>query len=285
MGDDSVPADGDAPDGPAANGTSLGHGAIAVDARGDVVLHVTFDTSPETLRKARKAALAASRKAGSSAPPPPVLKPQVKVAYRVSSAELKKHSNYFSRLFSDSKFREAKLITESHAQLAARGQKPADVDAAQLPWIDIVDDDEATQTAARERVFEDMLRILHRQLPKITRATMSYLATLAITADRFDCVTPVSRCLNGELKFKWPVTTTKPMRDDSGKPTDVEQVLRQKILVSWLLGQPMRLHTATRELIMRGSRRWTVFDDGESEADATAAWWTLPDDLERKSHP
>lgn len=253
---------------------------IEVKPKGDIILDVTFETSPETLRRSRKAALAASRKAGSSATPPPNLKPKVRAAYRVSLGALKKHSKYFDNLLSNSHFREAKLITDAHDLLKARGSIPAEADASELPWIPIADDDEATKTAGREHTFEDMLRIIHQEPPKTTRITMSYVTTLAITADRFDCTTVVSRCLSTDLKFKWPVTNSRPMQDDTGRATDVEQVLRQKILVSWLLGQPMRLQQATRELIMRGSSHWSAFYN--DDADTTAAWWTLPDGLERE---
>jgi len=287
MGDDSVPGEGDSPDGSAVTGSNHigeeGPKVIAVGGKGDIVLDVTFETSSATLRKSRKEALAAARKAGSAAAAPaPDLKPKVKVAYRVSQEALKKHSNYFFNLLSNPHFREAKLIADAHDRIKGRGSRPAEADVRDLPWITIADDDEATKAAGREQVFEDMLRVIHQEAPKVTRVTMSYLATLAITADRFDCTTVVSHSLNKELKSKWPVTSNRPMRDDAGRATDVEQVLRQKILVSWLLGQPLRLHNATRELIIRGSSRWgTFYDAGDSDT-TTAAWWSLPDGLEHE---
>lgn len=278
---DSVPADGDSPDGSAVGGA--GHGGpkvTVVGTKGDLILDVTFETSPETLRKSRKAALAASRRAGSTAAPPPDLKPKIRAAYRVSLEALKRHSNYFANLLLNSHFTEAKLIADAHGRLKARGSKPEEADASELPWITIVDDDEATKSAGRECAFEDMLRAIHQEAPKTTPVTMSYVTTLAVTADRFDCTTVVSRCLNRDLKFKWPATSSRPMRDDTGRATDNEQILRQKILVSWLLDQPMRLQNSTRELIIRGSSHWSAFYD--TEADTTAAWWTLPDSLERQ---
>ncbi|KAM6518298.1 hypothetical protein FSOLCH5_007070 [Fusarium solani] len=41
---------------------------VDVDAAGDIVLDVTFETSIGTLKKSRKAAIAASRKAGTQPP-------------------------------------------------------------------------------------------------------------------------------------------------------------------------------------------------------------------------
>jgi hypothetical protein len=155
---------------------------------------------------------------------------------------------------------------------------PSEAEPADLPHVKITDDDEATQTAAREPIFEDMLRIIHQVPIKTTRVVMSYVTTLALLADRFDCGAPVSRALM-DMKFKWPVTNTRPYVDESGRATEAEKVLRQKILVAWLLGQPMRLHQATRELVLRGSRLWSPC----AEEDASpGAWWHLPEGIEGK---
>ncbi|KAF4126402.1 hypothetical protein GMORB2_0138 [Geosmithia morbida] len=305
-GDDDCAADGG--DGPDAMSTNRQNGqgqqqqqqqdetVVIVDPRGDVILDVTFYTSAETLRKSRKAALATSRKAGSTAAsrgPASTsvadrFKAEVTVRYRVGLASLCSNSKYFGNLLTNSQFREAKSVTEAHGAIAARGQRPGEAEASDLPRIAVSDDDDATASAGREVVFEDMLRIMHGQppagapSPNLVGATMSYVTTLAITADRFDCTACVSRCVNTTLKFKWPVTSGRPMRDDSGHPTDVEGMLRQKILVAWLLGQPMRLHNATRELIMRGSSRWSPYFDGQDGTASTAAWWALPDGLEHE---
>ena len=278
--DDDLPNDGARPSRHA--GRTIVPVADDVGDAGDVVLDVTFETSSDTLKKTRKAALEAARKAGPGVKPPPSssLKPRIRVAYRVSLDALRKHSKYFYNLLSNSQFREAKLVSDAHARLAGMGIQPRGAPLEDLPWITIVDDDEATRAAGREAAFEDMLRVMHQKPPRAARVTMSYAATLAIIADRFDCVAAVSHSLNLDGKLKWPATSNRPMRDEQGRMTDTEQVLRQKVLVAWLLGQPIRLHQATRELIMRGSSLWSAFHD--SDADLTAAWWNLPDGLERK---
>lgn len=249
---------------------------VDVADAGDIILDVTFETSKETLKKSRKGATAFGAKKTGGAPPA-ALKTKVKVAYRVNQAALKKHSQYFANLLSNSQFREAALIKEAHEKLAKKGVKPAEADAADLPWISITDDDEATKAAGREHAFEDILRIIHQKPPKVTRAAMSEVTTMAILADRFDCITAVARSLHG---IRWPVTNTRAFTDESGRNTDVEQTLREKILVSWLLGNGMKLHQAARELITRGSRLWSDYHD-ESE-ELTAAWWHLPDGIEGK---
>ena len=282
---ESAPADGDASSDSTTNGDNA-RSIVNISSSGDIILDVTFETSQDTINKSRKAAIAAARKAGpKAASAVPGFKPLIKVAYRVRLDILKKHSLYFSNLLSNEQFTEARLVKTAHEDLAARGVKPAEAHSSDLPWIPIIDDDEASRTAGRELAFEDILRMIHGTPPRTTKATMSYVATLAIIADRLDCAAAVSRSLTTELKFKWPVTSNRPLRDgDTGKTTEIEQVLRQKILASWLLGQPVRLQHSTRELILRGSRLWSVYQSPTDSDDSslTAAWWNLPDGLEEE---
>ncbi|KAL7798314.1 hypothetical protein V8C37DRAFT_367317 [Trichoderma ceciliae] len=266
-------------DGEAAPSTKVeSANVIDVADAGDIILDVTFETSKETLKKSRKATALGAKKPGNA--PQATLKTKVKVAYRVSQDALKKHSQYFANLLSNSQFREATLIKEAHKKLARRKVKPAEADAADLPWISITDDDEATKAVGREHAFEDILRIIHQKPPKVARAAMSEVATMAILADRFDCITVVARSLNG---VRWPVTSTRAFTDESGRNTDVEQTLREKILVSWLLGNGMKLHQAARELVTRGSRLWSEYhEEHEEHEELTAAWWHLPDGIEEE---
>jgi hypothetical protein len=280
---ESAAADGDASESTSnSDKTSI----VNISDTGDIVLDITFETSPDALKKSRKAALAAAKKAGGNAASAvPNFKSIVKVAYRVRLDILKKNSLYFSNLLSNPQFSETRLIATNHGELAARNVQPADAEARDLPWIQITDDDEATRIAGREQAFEDILHIMHSQPPRTTKVTMSYVSTLAIIADRFDCAASVSRSLSTELKFKWPLTNNRPLRDESGRPTEAEKVLRQKVLAAWLLGQPVRLQHASRELILRGSRLWSAdqsLPETEDENSLTAAWWNLPDGLEEE---
>jgi hypothetical protein len=74
-------------------------------------------------------------------------------------------------------------------------------------------------------------------------------------------------------------------RDGPALTKAVEETLRQKILVSWLLDQPLKMQVTTRELIMYGSRRWSALFHEEDEASIAATWWDLPDDLESEPTP
>lgn len=285
---------------------------IAIAPKGDILLDVTFETSRSTLKATRKAAAAAAAAAAPKyvrpvqAQPPkqPPPKPQIRLAYRVDLATLKKHSRYFTNLLGDTRFEEARAITACFAALSLRDiDKPGEqvTDPAELPRVRIVDDDEATQSASasREKAFSDMLRILHGRDAITKPVTMLYVVTLAVMADRFACTTPLARYLSASLKFKWPATPSSRLRGEdglSGLSLMAEEIVRQKVLVSWLLDQPMRFAASTREMVIFGSHRWSVKEDESDDeaedpgADAAAArqealWWYLPDGLEGKCPP
>jgi hypothetical protein len=274
---------------------------ITVAPKGDILLDVTFETSKSTLKAAR-AALPRPRPSQRDPPAPqPLLKPRIHLAYRVDLSTLKKHSRYFTNLLTDTRFQEARDIESRFRELSMRNAKPADVDSDQLPRVLIVDDDEATRSAGREDVFRDLLRILHGGGITTRPVTMLYVATMAVMADRFDCTSTVSRYLNTGLKFKWPATPQpKPSADVEGMTSlsiSGEEMVRQKALVSWLLGHPLKFQAATRELVLYGSHAWAAVSDEEHHGTGTepveqpdssrrnALWWYLPNELEGKCPP
>lgn len=261
--------------------TQAAPSVVNIAPNGDVVLDVEFQNSRETLKSARKATASQVRPTSVSSVPQPELKLRVKVAYRVRLATLKLHSKYFENLLSDTRFQEARSIETAFEKLSLKGVRAEDAEAQELPWVKIVDDDEATRSAGREAAFGDLLRILHH-VDTVTKSfTFNYVATLAVLADRFDCVLAVSRYMP-RLKPKWPLTQPRSPRDDGvGLTQHTEEVLRQKILVAWLLDQPLRLAAASRELIMYGSARWSAFPEADMHAYG-ATWWDLQDDLESK---
>lgn len=278
---------------------------VTIAVNGDILLDVTFETSRSTLKATRKATPRPRPSQRDPPPPLPVLKPHVRLGYRVDLATLKKHSRYFTNLLGDTRFQEARAVTEQLDALELNGEVPGEVEPGRLPRVSITDDDQATQSAGREKVFGDMLRVLHGRDTTAKPVTILYVVTLAIMADRFACTAPVSRYMTTALKFKWPATPAPKIREDglSGLGLAAEELVRQKVLVAWLLDQPLRFGAATREMVLYGSHRWSEDylagddDDGHEEheehemgADAAAArqeavWWYLPDDLEGKCPP
>lgn len=253
---------------------------IAVDETGDIILDVVFETSKDTLKKARSQVTAAPRIAKPALPPTvgAPLSPRTTLSYRVSVEALKNRSKYFTNLFSNPQFSESRRIAYAHAALTAKGTQPSNADAADLPRIEIIDDDEATQASSRDVAFEDMLRLIHRKPVKATKITMAYATTLAIIADRFDCADAVARSANMGAKFKGPITSTRAYFDSYGKPTETEKIVRQKILIALLLRQPTQLAAASRELVLRGSTIWGPYHDPDDLN--PAAWWNLPEGVE-----
>ncbi|KAK3304024.1 uncharacterized protein B0T15DRAFT_227230 [Chaetomium strumarium] len=277
MGDTAEGQDGD----PTDSATKGDLQIVEIVPDGDIVLDVTFEASRETLKAARKAA---RPRPGQKPAPPPAPEARHRVGYRAKLAVLKQSSKYFDNLLNDTRFAEARAIETGFQQLSLRNVNPSEADAAELPVVKIHEDDEATRSAGQHAVFEDMLRILHKRPPAASgTVTMQYLAVLAVLSDRFDCTATVSK--SQVLKFNWPVTRTSASRDGPALAKAAEETLRQKILVSWLLDQPLKMQVTTRELIMYGSRRWSAsFDEEEDGNVDAAAWWDLPDDLERELH-
>ncbi|KAI2463210.1 hypothetical protein F4781DRAFT_437675 [Annulohypoxylon bovei var. microspora] len=249
---------------------------ISIVEDGDLILDVIFENSKDTIRSTR---VAQSKLL--SREPRPALKKRARLAFRVSFKVLKGQSKYFEKLLTDSRFKEAKDISSALATLKLRNIKPEAAEVKELPWVEIRDDDQATQYAHRDGAFSDLLRILHGKEVVTKQITMSFVTTLAVLADRFDCTPAVSKSVAAGLKFKWPITSRKPLRDEvSVMSRNNEDILRQKILVSWLLDQPARLQAATKEIIMNGSCRWSPFAEDDERSDAT--WWYLQDGLEQE---
>lgn len=95
------------------------------------------------------------------------------------------------------------------------------------------------------------------------------LVVLVLMSDRYNVTKTVTRHMQKVLvSHKYPVT-----QDKSG-----EEVLRQKIIIQYHTDQGMRFTGSTKELILRGSIRWT--DTPESGSEYQAIWWDLPYGLE-----
>lgn len=258
---------------PSHRGTSLD--VVEITDAGDIVLDCVFENSKATLKTAKKST---PRSPGQALAKP--LKTRARVGFRVDLNTLKKQSKYFDRLLGDLRFNEARAIEVAFESLSLKNINPAVANAKDLPRVRIVDDDEATRLAHREEAFGDMLRVLHGRSMITEAPTLEFAATLAVLADRFDCAAPVAKTMASGLKIKWPITQKKMSTgEDARMSRNVENTLRQKILVSWLLNQPTRFQASTRELIMNGSKNWTSFPDPD-ELKEDATWWYLQDGIE-----
>lgn len=241
-----------------------------IRATGDLLLEVTFEN--------RKSSLKLVSEHDSPARVGPIIKhaksPNSRLLYRVRLETLKKASKYFELLLGSKNFAEGSGIANAFTALKVRGISPSEAEPQDLPRISIIDDDDTTRIAGREAIFADLLRVLHGADIN-TRLTIPYLTTLAVMADRFDCAHMVARYVKGTKRFPWPQTFGQ-------MNIATEEVLRQKILIAWLLDDQVRLVSATRELILRGSLRWTNIEE-EPNNDQQATWWDLQDGIEGNS--
>jgi hypothetical protein len=247
------------------NGDS--YSLVDIRATGDILLEVTFEN-----RKSSSKLVSdhdASSRGGTTVKH--TKSSNSKVLYRVRLDTLKKTSKYFELLLGSDKFAEGSGIAAISASLRLRDIVPSEAEPQDLPLISIIDDDDSTRIAGREAVFGDLLQILHGG-DVTTRLTIPYLAILAVMADRFDCTTAVARYVKSSRRFPWPQTF------GSNSPA-TEEVLRQKILISWLLDDPVKLASATRELILRGSLKWSGVEE-HSPRERQATWWDIQDGLE-----
>ena len=243
------------------------HSLVDIRATGDILLEVTFENRKSSSKlvsnhdaSSRGGTIVKHMKSSNS-----------KVLYRVRLDTLKKTSKYFEVLLGSDKFAEGSGIAATLTSLRLRDIIPSEAEPQDLPRISIIDDDDSTRIAGREAVFGDLLQILHGG-DVTTRLTIPYLATLAVMADRFDCTTTVARYVKSSKRFPWPQTF------GNNSPA-TEEVLRQKILISWLLGDPVKLASATRELILKGSLKWSGVEE-HSPREQQATWWDLQDGLE-----
>lgn len=251
---------------------------VDIRATGDIILDVTFENS-------RYATISASAEEPKSRPRKYAKPTKTRMLYRVRLDTLKKTSKYFDHLLGSDKFKEGSMIAEKFANLKLRDVKPSEAEASELPRVEIVDDDEASQTTGREAVFEDLLHILHGA-EAATKPTVVYIASLSIMADRFECAPMVARYVKGLKTFKWPATYGRSYKDGGSMMTPAtEELLRQKILIAWLLDQPIRLAQCTKELVLRGSSQWVIRDEEAENIPSSrkATWWDLPDCLEGMS--
>jgi hypothetical protein len=239
---------------------------VDVGGTGDILLDVTFENRHSkrtilSLGTALQPRYSGFSKAKTS---------HGRVLYRVRLDTLKKASVYFERLLTDERFQEAKKIAESFASLRARGIEPSEAEPTELLRISITEDDDATHIAGREPILGDLLRILH-SADVTSKLSIPHLAILAVMADRFDCAAVVGRYVRGPRRIPWPQTYGQLNFAN-------EELLRQKILIAWLLEDKIKFAAATKEIIFRGSTRWSGRSVSENEQ--VGVWWDLPDGLE-----
>ncbi|KAG9239099.1 hypothetical protein BJ875DRAFT_263675 [Amylocarpus encephaloides] len=232
-----------------------------IRSTGDLILDVSFENSYACNRSIPTDDLRKIKITKSPIPSP-------RIFYRVRLDTLKKSSRYFEHLLGPS-FAEGASLAKGYADVAKIGLNPTEITADMLPRIKIVDEDMATRTIGREKIFGDILRIIHGAEHTTKPINLNTLTVLVVLADRYNALPSVALYFRKSfINYKYPVALDKKS----------EEMLRQKILIFYHTEQSLRFTAATKELILRGSSRWNGAE--ERENDFQTAWWDLPDGLE-----
>lgn len=196
--------------------------------------------------------------------------------YLVSKKCLCDSSRYFATLLDPTKFFEGVALHDKMGSLVTAYGQRSSIPLAQIPVITIDDIGEVPAKVSAEASFVLFLSILHGLDPPWNRPDWSFIAILAVIADRFDAVEAVAEFIrhrNHWVKrcFAW----------DEKKPLSVkdEETVRQQILVGLLFGLELLLRKQTATLVVADSVLWTV-DEVPARSDADALWWNLPRGLE-----
>ncbi|PIB00030.1 hypothetical protein CB0940_02833 [Cercospora beticola] len=220
------------------------HGIIAIDGKGDIVLHIEHNTAAATLGQ----------------------------RYRVSSAALKSTSKYFERLL-DGRFGESARIEKEHVLLRDKYGTLDKVPSVELPVIPIEDIGCISAVKSIEALCTDFLLILHARDTN-TPVPTANLANLAIVADRFDAL-DIVRTYASRKKLTRAIEGKTTAKAESNLS---EERVRQRILIGLLLDHAPWLDKYSARLITSGSKSWT----GSRAEENDVMWWNLPHGLEEE---
>ncbi|KAI9763661.1 MAG: hypothetical protein M1840_000375 [Geoglossum simile] len=198
------------------------------------------------------------------------------IPYRVDSELLRQFSRYFSRLLHPDRFREGLAFREAMARLEDRQLDPSSLPAQMLPRVELNEMGLTSPGRGLESIFCDFFRVLHGTMGRKGQLSMSYLAKMAVLADRFDCIPRVA-----EHFSRSPNLLHKMELKDRGKAIygGAEERVRQKILVGWYFSDWEWFKVCSRKLVLGGSIQWTE-DERVKNSDEQGLWWDLPGGLE-----
>lgn len=201
-------------------------------------------------------------------------------SFRVSTTSLGHASAYFENLLDPRKFNEGATVSARLTVLHQRYANISQVPATDLPIIRIEDVGQFPKGECCQTIMERFLDILHVTRPSLTNTLVPIthdIALLAVVADRFSSLSPVSSYVDREGWLK-PRQAAKEIKRNN--PTgDIESFCRQKVLIGTLLDNGLSVLIFSARLINEGSRRWTQRNNTEGDEDE-ALWWNLPSGLE-----
>jgi hypothetical protein len=107
--------------------------------------------------------------------------------------------------------------------------------------------------------------------PLTSPFTTQCLIVLILMSDRYNFMPIVTKTASKLLlNHKYPIPV---LMNKNG-----EEILRQKILIQYYSDQGPRFTASTKDLIIRGSIRWSGIDDASTEFETP--WWDMNHGLE-----
>lgn len=200
-------------------------------------------------------------------------------SFRVSTRSLGHASAYFDNLLDPRKFNEGATVNARLTALHQRYSSISQVPATDLPIIRVEDVGQFPKGECCQSIMERFLDILHVTIPSLkynSVPTTHDIALLAVVADRFSSLSPVSSYVDREGWLR-PRQDAKEIKRNN-PAGDQESFCRQKVLIGTLLDNGLSILIYTARLINDGSRRWT--QGNITEGDDEALWWNLPSGLE-----
>lgn len=191
-------------------------------------------------------------------------------SYRANVQRLVAGSHYFEKLLSGG-FGEAIEVQSKLAGLDRSNIAKTPPDA--LPRVQISDLGRISKVTSIRDLVKDFLNAAHGhdilKVPPIPN-----FANLAIVADRFDCLGPLT-----EVSRRFKYLSAIDARAQRKSEAQSEERNRQKLLIGVLLDHGPWIPPSSKRLIVGGSARWKP--DGVEDSDSIL-WWDLPRGIEEE---
>ncbi|MCJ1255122.1 hypothetical protein MMC24_002938 [Lignoscripta atroalba] len=205
------------------------------------------------------------------------------IYYRVSVVALREASAYFDNLLNPEKFSEGAAVKSRLTTLHEQYGTLSLIPSSKLPVVQISDVGQYPKSASNKAVVTQFLKILHDPLTAdLTASNTSYIALLAIVADRFADNAPVAAFVRqrGWNDGRQAGSDAKEIKRNSATPGK-ETFWRQRLLIGLLLDFDDWVSRYSSLLINSGSDKW-ITGSPPSDRDADALWWSLPGGVEEE---
>ena len=190
--------------------------------------------------------------------------------YRVSTTALCRTSHYFHVLLDPSKFSEGVTVDRRLKALGGLETIPF----SELPMILIPDIGQVSKGVSTKSAVALFLHVLHNDDFPWPIPRLSFVALLAIVADRFAAITPIA---NYVIQQNWK----SKLVVQKGPSSTTEARVRQQLLIGLILGFPDWVRQYSAILIVQGSEKWKAQNEEDKEEEVL--WWSLPNGIEGKS--